>query len=229
MSDKVKVIAIDGPSGSGKSTIAKRLSSELGLTYLDTGALYRSLAYKLNEAEIDPESLDQVEKALKSFKLEYGRSENELVLINGENLTTKIREHVVSELASKYSKLSIVRDFLRDFQRDFATTTPSVLEGRDIGTIIFPNAALKVFLTARSDVRANRRLDQLKELGQSNIDFETILRDIEKRDEADKTRSIAPLIKASDAFEIDTSDIEIDTIIAKIKELYSKNSFFFPS
>ncbi len=229
MSNKIKVIAIDGPSGSGKSTIAKRLSNELGLTYLDTGALYRSLAFKLNESRINPDNLAEIDQALKSFKLEYGHSENELVLINGENLTAKIREHAVSELASKYSKLSLVRDFLRDFQRDFAMKNPSVLEGRDIGTIIFPNAALKIFLTARSNVRAHRRLEQLKELGQADVDYDTILQDIEKRDDADKTRSIAPLIKATDAFEIDTSDIDVNAIIREIKQLYSKNSFFFPS
>ena len=227
--NKVRVIAIDGPSGSGKSTIAKRLASDLELTYLDTGALYRSLAYKLDQMNIDAEDLSGIEVALNGFKLEYGKSDGELVVINGENLTTKIREHIVSELASKYSKLVLVRDFLQGFQREFAVRNASVLEGRDIGTVIFPNAALKIFLTADARVRAYRRLAQLQEMGQQDVNLETILADIEKRDAADKNRSIAPLVKASDAFEIDTSELDVEQIISKMKRLYSENSFFFPT
>lgn len=229
MSAKTKVIAIDGPSGSGKSTIAKIIAKELGLTYLDTGALYRAIAYTLDSKKILETELDKIQSTLSNLKFEYGKSENELIIINGENLTSTIREHKVSELASKYSKLPVVRNFLQSFQREFAQTHPSVLEGRDIGTVIFPNAALKIFLTADSGIRAKRRLDQLRDQGESDITLEAILSDIKKRDQADITRSIAPLKRADDAVEIDTSSKDITKITAQIKDLYSKNSFFFPS
>lgn len=225
---KSKVIAIDGPSGSGKSTIAKKLASELSLTYLDTGALYRAIAYTLNDMNITADDLSAIEKTLKNLKFEYGKSESEFIIINDKNLSQKIREHNVSELASIYSKLPVVRDFLKSFQRDFAQTNPSVLEGRDIGTVIFPDAALKIFLTADPEVRANRRYEQLIEMGQADVDVKAILNDIKKRDEADRTREIAPLKKAEDAIEINTSTASIDQVIVQIRELYSNNSFFFP-
>lgn len=229
MTAKTKVIAIDGPSGSGKSTIAKIIAQELDLTYLDTGALYRAIAYTLNEKNISQADTMAIEATLSELKFEYGKSEEELIIINGENLTLKIREHKVSELASKYSKLPVVRDFLQSFQRNFAKTNPSVLEGRDIGTVIFPNAALKIFLTADPKVRAKRRYEQLEEMGTNKISLEAILSDIKKRDQADISRAIAPLKKADDAIEVDTTSKNIEEITAKIKALYSKNSFFFPS
>lgn len=229
MSRKTKIIAIDGPSGSGKSTIAKIIADDLDLTYLDTGALYRAIAYTLDSKNISEKDTEAIRATLADLKFEYGKSESKLIVINGENLTQKIREHKVSELASKYSKLPVVRDFLCSFQRDFAQTNPSVLEGRDIGTVIFPDAALKIFLTADPKIRAKRRLEQLEEMGEDTISLDALLSDIKKRDQADISRAIAPLRKAEDAIEVDTSSKNIAEITKLIKDLYSENSFFFPS
>ena len=225
---KTKVIAIDGPSGSGKSTIAKLIAKDLNLTYLDTGALYRAIAYSLAKLDIEANQTQKIENTLKDLKFEYGKSDDELIVVNDENLSQAIREHHVSELASIYSKLPVVREFLKTFQRDFAKTNPSVLEGRDIGTVIFPDAALKVFLTADPEVRAQRRYAQLKEMGQTDLDLEQILADIKSRDESDQNRDIAPLKKASDAVGIDTSSVSISEVVGQIKNLYLNNSFFFP-
>lgn len=221
--NKSNVIAIDGPSGSGKSTIAKKLAQQLNLTYLDTGALYRAIAFTLDDLNISAEDdTNSIQDVLGKLKFQYGQSESELIVINDVNLSQKIREHNISELASIYSKLPVVRDFLKSFQRDFAKTNPSVLEGRDIGTVIFPDAELKIFLTADPEVRAGRRFKQLQEMGQTNIDVEAILNDIKTRDEADRSRKVAPLIKADDAIEIDTSSDSIDEVIVQIKNLYRK-------
>ena len=225
---KSKVIAIDGPSGSGKSTIAKIISEELQLTYLDTGALYRAIAYTLSQKKISPEETDKIKIALDGLDFSYGKSDKELVTIDGENLTYKIREHNISRLASIYSKLPVVRDYLKSFQRDFAKTNPSVLEGRDIGTVIFPDAALKVFLTADSEVRAKRRFEQLVDMGQKEVNLEKILDDIKSRDNSDRSRDIAPLKKAEDAVEINTSGKDINEVTQMIKDLYLNTPSFFP-
>lgn len=225
---KSKVIAIDGPSGSGKSTIAKIISEELQLTYLDTGALYRAIAYTLSQKKISPEETDKIKIALDRLDFSYGKSDKELVTIDGENLTYKIREHNISRLASIYSKLPVVRDYLKSFQRDFAKTNPSVLEGRDIGTVIFPDAALKVFLTADSEVRAKRRFEQLVDMGQKEVNLEKILDDIKSRDNSDRSRDIAPLKKAEDAVEINTSGKDINEVTQMIKDLYLNTPSFFP-
>ena len=228
MSNNAKVVAIDGPSGSGKSTIAKALAKKLNLTYLDTGALYRSIAYTLHHKNIPAEDINSIEVELNSLTLEYSPEEGILIKVNGTDLTSKIREHFVSELASTYSKLPVVRNFLTSFQREFSLTRPSVLEGRDIGTVIFPDAALKIFLTADPAVRASRRFEQLKELGKNitGISAASIQADIEARDQADKSRSVAPLIKASDAIEIDTGSLEIDQILNQITNLFKVNPVF---
>jgi cytidylate kinase len=225
---KAKVVAIDGPSGSGKSTIAKALAKKLNLTYLDTGALYRSIAFTLDNKNIHEDDLTNIEAELAKLSLEYNPEEGVLIRVNGQDLTEKIREHFVSELASKYSKLPIVRNFLTSFQREFSLTRASVLEGRDIGTVIFPDAALKVFLTADPKVRANRRFEQLKELGRdvNGISAQTIQQDIESRDLADKSRSIAPLVKAQDAVEINTGNQNVDEILKQISNLFSANPVF---
>lgn len=219
-----KVIAIDGPSGSGKSTIAKIVSKQLDLVYLDTGALYRSIAWTLDNARIAEDQLADIEKFLGKMNLEYSPQENVLVRVNSIDLTQKIREHHVSELASKYSKLPVIREFLKKTQRDIALIHPAVLEGRDIGTVIFPDAVLKVFLTADPIVRANRRFEQLKELGQdvSKTSVEQIAKDIQERDNQDQNRKHAPLVKAKDAVEIDTSQITIEQVVTQIVNLFEQ-------
>ena len=229
---KENVIAIDGPSGSGKSTIAKIVSTKLGLTYLDTGAMFRAIAYSLKDFDIDftqptlsiVES-DQIKAYLKDLQFEYGVDENILIRLNNEDLTSTIREHFVSELASHTSKFSIIRDYLKDKQREITLTKSSVLEGRDIGTVIFPNALVKIFLTASSSERAKRRFDQLVEKDIKNKDLfsvEEILKDIESRDSQDQNRDIAPLTKAIDAVEIDTTSLNIDAVVELIIYEYNK-------
>ena len=237
MDKKTKVIAIDGPSGSGKSTIAKMVARELNLTYLDTGAMFRALAHVLEKTGIDysrdfltDEQHHQTQQILNNINFEYGVDDNTLIMINGENLTEKIREHHVSLLASQISKFAIIRNYLKEKQREIAGVHPSVLEGRDIGTVIFPNAALKIFLTAAPKVRAIRRYEQLIEKESSNQEkysVEQILKDIEARDLQDTQREVAPLIKASDAIEIDTSTMSIDSVKDKIIQLYQEKKALF--
>jgi cytidylate kinase len=234
---KEKVIAIDGPSGSGKSTIAKMVSSANGLTYLDTGAMFRAIAYALKKLDIDftkpkltADESESIQSYLNSLEFEYGLSEDILIRLNGENLTSIIREHFVSEMASHTWKFSIIRNYLKEKQRSIANVKPSVLEGRDIGTVIFPNAALKIFLTASADERAKRRYEQLIEKDSKNKDLfsvQGILEDIEKRDTQDRTRDLAPLSCAKDAIEIDTTTLSIEEVVARItKEFNSKKEFF---
>lgn len=224
-----KVIAIDGPSGSGKSTIAKIIAQKLNLTYLDTGAMFRGIAYGLDLAGIDVSETNKISDFLTTMNLSYAPATNILIELNGANLTDKIREHHVSALASKYSQISEIRNFLKEFQRQIANTKASVLEGRDIGTVIFPDAALKIFLTADPRVRAERRYHQLIDLGQdvTHTSIEKIADDIAKRDREDSKREIAPLVKAGDAVEIDTTSLSIEQVIEKIISLYHQRQELF--
>lgn len=232
-----KVIAIDGPSGSGKSTIAKIVAQKLNLTYLDTGAMFRSLAYVLDampidfsKSELSSSETDQIQYFLNQMNFEYGVSADILIRVNGEDLTSKIREHQVSAMASKVSKFSIVRDFLALKQRQIASSRASILEGRDIGTVIFPKAALKIFLTASPEIRAQRRYDQLVEkdpVNKEKYDVKSIAQDIFERDQQDQKRAIAPLKKADDAIEIDTSAMGIEEVCEQIISEYHKKKNLF--
>lgn len=224
MSKKARVVAIDGPSGSGKSTIAKIISEKCNLTYLDTGAMFRAIGLVLDQKNIQASESSKIKSFLEKMNFEYAKSNNELVVIDGVDLTETIRNHEVSALASKYSQVSEVRSFLKDFQRGIAVERPSVLEGRDIGTVIFPNAVLKFYLRADADIRAKRRLEQLKESDSSvEYDYEKILQDIKSRDDQDQNRKIAPLKKANDAIEIDSTSLSIpqvvEAIVDKIKQV----------
>jgi len=224
MEKKSKVIAIDGPSGSGKSTIAKLVASKLKLTYLDTGAMFRGIAYHLDSKGITAQDVSEIDKTLKTMKFIYAKSDSILVEIDGVDLSLKIREHHVSELASVYSQVPCVRIYLKELQREIVNTKPSILEGRDIGTVIFPNAALKFFLTADPKVRAQRRLAQLKEKDpNTELTVTSILADIEKRDMEDSGRAIAPLVKAEDAIEVDTTSLSIDEVAASIAKYFSES------
>jgi cytidylate kinase len=221
-----KVLAIDGPSGSGKSTLARMVAEKLNHLYIDTGAMYRALGIILIKelALIDDQSLatqfeqinsSTIKKILDHTELRYGEA-GRLVEVNGQDLTDEIRDHRVSFYASIVSKHEYVRDFLKRFQRQLVENHPSVMEGRDIGTVVFPNAYCKVFLTASAEVRAQRRLEQLRELGQNNLTIDEVLKDIIKRDESDMFRKTAPLIKADDAFEVDSSNLSKQEVIDKI-------------
>ena len=225
-----KVIAIDGPSGSGKSTIAKKVANLLNLTYLDTGAMFRALGYSIKKENILFSETEKINAFLETVKFEYGVNEKILIRINDEDLTHKIREHEVSKLASEVSQVTVVRDYLKNAQRKIGQEKASILEGRDIGTVIFPDAHLKFFLTADPKIRAQRRYEQLVEKDAANAEkysVEGILKDIEDRDTKDKERAVAPLVKAEDAFEIDTSHKTIEEIISIISEKYESKKELF--
>src|SRR5690606_7515913 len=202
---KDQVIALDGPSGSGKSTVAKLIAQKKNLTYIDTGSMFRSVGLVLSEENINFTEAPIDEKVIADFlknnRLEYAPSKGVLISFNGMDLTARIREHHVSKLASQISKIKVVRDYLADWQRRIVQDREAILDGRDIGTVIFPNAALKIFLTASSKERASRRFEELQARGENNISYESILKDIEDRDHEDMTRPIAPLKKAEDAIE----------------------------
>lgn len=211
--DATQVIAIDGPSGSGKSTIAKELAKSLNVLYIDTGAMFRALGFFANQQQIKLEEGVSLNEFLNSVKVEYGVSPSVLIKINGHDLTEKIREHHVSKLASTISQLPSVRKYLLDFQRNLALDKVCVMEGRDIGTVVFPKSFCKFFITASVDIRAVRRLKQLQENGDMVITIEQIIEDVRKRDETDMNRVVAPLKKAEDAMLLDTSHLNLEDII----------------
>lgn len=221
---KDHVIALDGPSGSGKSTVAKLIAEKKGLIYIDTGSMFRSVGLALLEKNINftepPINEEEIAEFFKSNVFEYAPSQGVLISFNGDNFTHKIREHHVSRLASQVSKLKVVRDFLADWQRRIVRDREAILDGRDIGTVIFPHALLKVFLTASSHERATRRFEELKMRGEEELDFLTILKDIEDRDFEDMNRQIAPLKRAEDAVLLDTTNKKIDDIVHDIISLW---------
>ncbi len=213
-----RVIAIDGPSGSGKSTVAKAVAAKLNVLYIDTGSMYRSLAYYCDLKGIAFVDGPELDHFLNSINLEYGVSEERLVQINGENLTQKIREHHVSALASQVSQLSVVRKYLLDFQRQLAREVVCVMEGRDIGSVVFPDAFCKFYITASIEVRAKRRLKQLIQSDSKNqeLTLDQVINDVVKRDQLDTNRAVAPLVQAEDAFYYDTSEMSFDEIVESV-------------
>lgn len=217
------VIALDGPSGSGKSTVAKLIAQKLQLVYIDTGAMFRAVAYAVQHLGIDftvKHLSDEDDKKIDEFfhkhRFKYAPEPGILITLDNLNLTDVIREHHVSKLASQVSKFKVIRTFLANWQREIVSDREAILDGRDIGTVIFPHALLKVFLTASAEERAQRRFNELKNRGQDDIDFETILKDIKERDFEDMNREIAPLKKAEDAIEIDSSGKSIDQMVNEV-------------
>jgi cytidylate kinase len=211
-----RVIALDGPSGSGKSTIAKEVAKKLSIVYIDTGAMFRAIGLSAHNAGISFEEGEALTTFIKNLDLKYGVSNEILIVANGEDLTSKIRDHHVSELASTISKLPTVRTFLLDFQRSLGNEKTCVMEGRDIGTVVFPNSFCKIFMTASNEVRAERRLKQLREQGDNEIQLDQIIEDIQTRDERDSNRDVAPLKQASDAILLDTSSLTFDQVLDSI-------------
>lgn len=211
--DFEKVIAIDGPSGSGKSTIARTLASELKVLYIDTGAMFRALAYSASETKIPFSEGPELTDFLAKLKLDYQINGSLSIKINGQDLSEKIREHHVSHQASIISQLPSVRNFLLNFQRRLALDQVCVMEGRDIGTIVFPHSFCKFFITASAEIRAQRRLEQLRENGDENISLQTVIDDVKKRDELDMNRPVAPLKKAEDAIGIDTTNLSLQDVV----------------
>ena len=206
-----KSIAIDGPAGAGKSTLARRLAEKLGFLYVDTGAIYRTVALAVLRAGIDPADAARVVPLLGGLdiRMSYGGEGVQRMYLAGEDVSEAIREHRVSSAASKASALPEVRAFLLDFQRRQAQEHDVVMDGRDIGTVVLPDADVKIFLTAAPETRAERRLLELEQRGQA-ADFNTVLRDIRERDHQDETRPVAPLKRAEDAALLDTTRLNLE-------------------
>ena len=217
---KTYSIAIDGPAGAGKSTIAKTLAKELGFYYVDTGAIYRTVAYFLDLLGISPKDTDGVERYIDELTVEiaYDEEGSQHMLMNGMDVTADIRTQDISQKASLVSAQPVVREVLLDMQRDVAKKHNVIMDGRDIGTVVLPRATVKIFLTASAEVRAQRRLNEMLAKGQQG-NFNQVLADIQQRDYQDSHRAIAPLKQAKDAVLLDTSDLDIDGVIAAMKKI----------
>ena len=209
-------IAIDGPAGAGKSTIAKLVAKKLGYIYVDTGAMYRAIAYELVRKNVDIEDEKALSDACSKMKIAI-KYENgvQQVYMNGENVTPYLRNEETGDMASKSSAKAPVRAALLDIQRNMAVEYNVVMDGRDIGTNVLPNAETKIYLTASADERANRRYKELIEKGES-ADYDKIKADIIERDERDMNRDIAPLKQADDAVLIDSSNMSIEEVVSAI-------------
>ncbi len=206
-------VALDGPSGAGKSTIARAAARKLGYVYVDTGAMYRSVALFMLDNGIDPEDKEVVTALLPKVKIDLAYENGEQrVILNGEDVSERIRTSAVSMAASKTSSYPEVREFLLGLQKDIAKSNDIIMDGRDIGTVILPDAQIKIFLTASAEKRAERRHKELVEKGES-ISFEEVLEDIKKRDEQDMNRETAPLKQAEDAILVDTSELTLEESI----------------
>ncbi|WP_461815814.1 (d)CMP kinase [Faecalimonas sp.] len=209
-------IAIDGPAGAGKSTIAKKVAKELGYIYVDTGALYRGMAVYFLENGVSTEQIDKIGLMCKDAVVTLGYEEGvQQVYLNGENISGKLREEEVGKMASVSSAIKEVRMQLLELQRDLALKENVVMDGRDIGTNVLPNAETKIYLTASVETRAKRRFLELQEKGIPCV-LEKIAKDIEDRDYRDMNREVAPLKQAKDAVYIDSSEMSIDEVVAEI-------------
>ena len=215
-------VAIDGPAGAGKSSVAKAAAKELGFVYVDTGAIYRTIALHVLRQGVDPHDAPAVEALLPHIQVELAYTpEGQKMLLNGEDVTGLIRTPEVSMATSACSAIPAVRAYLLQLQRDLAEKNNVLMDGRDIGTVVLPGADVKIFLTASPEDRARRRFDELRKRGQE-ADYDTVLRDIILRDEHDTRRSAAPLRQAKDALLVDTTgnslDESLDVLLETIKE-----------
>ena len=212
------IVAIDGPAASGKSTAAIGVAKALNITHIDTGSMYRAVTYGLISNQINFKDTKSITDFLESLKLRFSNSKKRTVLIlNNNNVTDLIRTNVISENVSEVSAIKIVRDFMVKIQRQMASDTDCILEGRDIGTVVFPNAEFKFFMTADEKSRAERRLIELVSSGDRNAsELNSVLDDLKVRDHKDSTRNHSPLMKAKDALVIDTTCLTINEVIDKI-------------
>lgn len=210
------IVAIDGPAGAGKSTVARRVADALGVQLIDTGALYRAVAFHALESGVAPEEAEAVAAIARRLSFDFRRIDGENVLyVNGSAMGEEIRTPEVSQVTSVISSHPEVRQALLGVQRHLGEAADSVLEGRDIGTVVFPEADVKIYLTATAEERARRRHDQMVDRGDA-ADLQAIVREMKERDERDKNRDIAPLRKAEDAVVVDSTDMDIDGVVEAI-------------
>ena len=219
MEKKISV-AIDGPAGAGKSTIARRLAAELGYRYVDTGAIYRTVAYFMDLWGVSPKDADGVNRHIDELTIgiEYDEEGVQHMIMNGMDVTQDIRTQDISQKASLISAHAVVREVLLDMQRDMAKNYDVVMDGRDIGTVVLPKATVKIFLTASPEVRAERRCRELQEKGQK-AQYAQILKEIQQRDYQDTHREIAPLKMCRDSVKVDTSNLNLEESVAAIRKI----------
>ena len=219
MGKKISV-AIDGPAGAGKSTIARRLAGELGFRYVDTGAIYRTVAYFMDLWGVSPKDVDGVNRYIDELNvgIEYDDEGVQHMLMNGMDVTGDIRTPEISQKASLISAHAVVRDMLLDMQRNMAEEYDVVMDGRDIGSVVLPKATVKIFLTASPEVRAKRRYQELLEKGQK-ASYEQVLKDVQQRDYQDTHRDIAPLKMCRDSVKVDTSEMDLEQSVAAIRKI----------
>ena len=219
MEKKISV-AIDGPAGAGKSTIARRLAAELGYRYVDTGAIYRTVAYFMDLWGVSPKDVDGVNRYIDELTIgiEYDEDGLQHMIMNGMDVTQDIRTQDISQKASLISAHGVVREVLLDMQRDMAKNYDVVMDGRDIGTVVLPKATVKIFLTASPEVRAERRCKELQEKGQK-AQYAQILKEIQQRDYQDTHREIAPLKMCRDSVKVDTSNLNLEESVAAIRKI----------
>ena len=217
MNKQVYSVAIDGPAGAGKSTIARRAAAELGFIYMDTGAIYRTVAYGVLRAGLDPSDADAVARYLTTVRVlpTWDGQGNQHMLLNGEDVTALIRSPQVSQNASVVAAIAQVRALLLETQRSVAREYSVIMDGRDIGTVVLPNADVKIFLTASAEVRARRRWLELQQKNSSHT-YEQVLADMKERDLRDSQRESCPLRQAEDALLLDTSDITLEESIRQV-------------
>ena len=213
-------IAIDGPAGAGKSTIARRIAKEMGYYYVDTGAIYRTVAYFMDLLGISPKNSDGVSRYIDelTIQIEYDEDGVQHMIMNGMDVSNDIRTQDISQKASLISAQPVVREVLLDMQREVARQHSVVMDGRDIGTVVLPDADVKIFLTASAEVRAQRRTDELQAKGQK-ANYSQILKEIQQRDYQDTHRPIAPLKMSRDSVKVDTSEMNIDQVVETIRAI----------